>query len=215
MGKSRKGKLSERQLRMIELRAAGETYVDIGNLFNISGSGARDNIRVAARLLSQHGLDALPDGCSTKFSVEELISSVPKFAWPPVPKIESLLDSSRKESVQDSVSVVTPFGEIFVSVKQDPNYPGVYIDLKGPDVNETFQVGAQGLAMVEFDPEKKKIQTVVYGNGVSEEPTHVIEHENVLKREVSKPSLTDQIRSAQQRTAGTDNSGFVKEAPER
>lgn len=77
MGKSRRRQITERQLRMIELRASGKSYVEIGDAFGITGSGARVNIHEAARLLTKHGNQAFPDGVSSEYSVDTLVSSVP------------------------------------------------------------------------------------------------------------------------------------------
>lgn len=82
MVKSRNTSISERQLQMIEMRAAGKNYTEIGEAFQITGSGARENIRYSAHLLSRYGEEALPDGVKSRFSVEELIASVPSFFTP-------------------------------------------------------------------------------------------------------------------------------------
>lgn len=87
MAKKRNGKMTERQLCMIEMRAQGNSYTDIGAAFGITGSGARDNIRVAARLLMRHGREALPDSIDTPYSVEDLIASVPNLR--PISQIKS------------------------------------------------------------------------------------------------------------------------------
>ena len=51
-------------------------------------------------------------------------------------------------------------------------YPGVFIDYVRKD-------GATAiLACVEYDPNKEALQTVVYGNCASDEPTEIVEHYN-------------------------------------
>lgn len=198
MGKKRNEQLSERQLEMIELRAAGKSYSEIGKHFGITASGVQVNIRVAARLLMRHRSDALPPNVTTQFSVDELIASVPNIkpvhGVMAVPKPTPHLDDKVQE-----LSVKTKLGEIVVRVKQDPAYPGVYVDLRGSGLNDKFEKNTVGLAMVEFEPDKNKIQTVVYGNGNAEDYTHLIEHENVLEQERVKSSLAEQIQSAASR----------------
>lgn len=46
---------------------------------------------------------------------------------------------SEKEPAKNEISVPTPLGDIYVSVKADPDYAGVYVDLKGDNVNDTFE----------------------------------------------------------------------------
>lgn len=83
------------------------------------------------------------------------------------------------------IMVETKLGTIRVEVKTDGEYPGVYVDLVGETVNGLFfgdgEKGEVSLAMVEYEPYKNKIQTVVYGDGNNDEPTHIIEHLNTNK----------------------------------
>lgn len=214
MSKARSVRMSERQLDMLELKANGKSFSEIANIFSMSPAGAQTNIRHATNLLIRHGEAAFPVNRQSAFSVDELINAVPSAV-----RMRQLIGEGEARRNQPSfeptssklappenntLSVPTPFGTIQVTVKTDPNYPGVYIDLKGPNVNETFEAGAVGLAMVEFEPEKGKVQTVVYGDGKSEEPTHVIEHENILIQDRSKPALSDQIRGAEAKASQTD-----------
>ena len=74
MGKNRGGHITERQLRMLEMRCQGKTLTEIGDHFGITGEGVRINVNVCVRLISKHGLDALPDGCTTSFTADELCS---------------------------------------------------------------------------------------------------------------------------------------------
>lgn len=73
--------------------------------------------------------------------------------------------------------VETPLGKLEVYAKHDnsdcaTDYPGVYIDYVRKD-------GATvALACVEYDPCKDLLQSVVYGDCVSDEPTEVVEHYN-------------------------------------
>lgn len=217
MGKKRNRQLSERQLRMIELRATGKSYSEIGKAFGITASGARDNIRVAARLLMRHRSDALPPNVTTQFSVDELIASVPNIK--PVHGVMAVSKPTPQldEKVQE-LSVKTNLGEIVVRVKQDPVYSGVYVDLRGPGLNDKFEKNTVGLAMVEFEPDKNKIQTVVYGDGNAEDYTHLIEHENVLEQERVKTTLAEQIQTASsiaEQGRATDSAPVKGAIPER
>lgn len=204
MGKSRKGQMSERQLRMIEFLAEGKSYAEVGRQFGITASGARDNVRVAANLLLRHDADAFPPDVKSSFSVEELLDCVPginrlrEIASKPLP-------ASKPDIDIQTLSVKTPMGDIVVSVKTDSEYPGVYIDLKGPGLNDQYEKDSVGLAWVEFEPNKNKIQTVVYGDGNKEDFTHLIEHENLLQRELAKPTLSDQISSASSRASNAQH----------
>ena len=60
---------------------------------------------------------------------------------------------------------------------QKADYPGVFIDYVRKD-------GATAiLACVEYDPNKEALQTVVYGNCASDEPTEIVEHYNTVFEE--------------------------------
>ena len=70
----------------------------------------------------------------------------------------------------------TPIGKIKVYAKtnvDDPsNFPGVYVDLvKGDELVQ--------LACVEYESNKEKLQTCVYGDGSDDAPTNVTIHENI------------------------------------
>lgn len=73
--------------------------------------------------------------------------------------------------------VYTPVGQLAIYAKHDKtdcaaDYPGVFIDYVRKD-------GATAiLACVEYDPNKEALQTVVYGNCASDEPTEIVEHYN-------------------------------------
>lgn len=94
---------------------------------------------------------------------------------------ELFISNSKEMDNKKELSVNTPLGDIVVAVKTDSEYPGVYVDLKGEKVKDTFEVGTVSLATVEFAPNKNKVQTVVYGDAEKEEPTYIVEHENVEK----------------------------------
>lgn len=199
MGKRRNGHMSERQLRMIELRAEGKTYSDIGKIYGLSIEGIRTNVRTAFRLLKRHGLDSLPPGCETRFSLNDLLSAGEL-------RRNKTIDC-KKPDVQQHVSVETPIGEISVGITQlDPDYPGIYVDLKGQSVNAQFEKDTVALAVIEFNPEKKNIQTLVWKDANQEDYTFAIEHENL----VALPSLSKQIQSAFTRAAASEPTTHVK-----
>lgn len=94
---------------------------------------------------------------------------------------KNFVKESKNININNNLKVPTPLGDIVVTVKTDSTYPGVYVDLKGENVNDSFEVNTAALATIEFEPVKNKIQSVVYGDAKSEEPSHVVEHENVEK----------------------------------
>lgn len=75
------------------------------------------------------------------------------------------------------LKVDTSVGQLAIYAKHDKtdcaaDYPGVFIDYVRKD-------GATAiLACVEYDPNKEALQTVVYGNCASDEPTEIVEHYN-------------------------------------
>lgn len=79
--------------------------------------------------------------------------------------------------------VKTPYGTLTIELK-NADYPGLYVLLKqnedGPKLSQDEIV----LAMVEYDPNEEKLQTVVYENGAVEEPSHIIKHKNLVHKEL-------------------------------
>lgn len=86
--------------------------------------------------------------------------------------------------MNDELIAQTPLGEIVVGIKSDPDYPGVYIELRGEGLNDRFKEGCVRLAWVEYSSEKKCLQTIVYGDGTADDFTHLIEHEHIFKPEL-------------------------------
>lgn len=76
-----------------------------------------------------------------------------------------------------SFEVETPLGKLLVYAKHatdaPQNYPGVFID---------FLVGSEPipLACVEYNSAKELLQTCVYGDGLTDVPTDVVEHQNLI-----------------------------------
>ncbi len=80
--------------------------------------------------------------------------------------------------------VETPLGRLKVYAKQEndvpEDYPGVYVDLLGKDSDEAIL-----LTCVEYNSAKQVLQTCVYGDGLVDTPTDVIEHQNLTFEEES------------------------------
>lgn len=76
---SRSGKITERQLRMLELRSQGATLKEVGDAFGITSEGVRINVNMAIHYISQRGLQqVLPEGVTTQYSHTELLQVPPK-----------------------------------------------------------------------------------------------------------------------------------------
>lgn len=97
--------------------------------------------------------------------------------------IDSVMISQTKE---ETIAINTPIGDIVVTPKTDPYYPGVYVDLKGENIVDDFEVNTTSLASVEYDIGNKKVLTHVYGDSLREEPTISVEHGNYLKKSLSE-----------------------------
>ncbi len=84
--------------------------------------------------------------------------------------------------MERSFEVNTPLGKLKVYAKQEDdvpeNFPGVFIDLIPADSNDTIL-----LTCVEYESTKQVIQTCVYGDGLTDEPTNVVEHQNLPEEE--------------------------------
>lgn len=195
MAKKRSDQMTYRQLQMLEMKAEGKTYKEIGAFFDISGAGVQQNIFAAAVLLKRYGYKALPDGSHPDHSLDELINAVPKARDLPL-----TLSAETRPVPPPELRVSTPMGDIVVTSKMDGEYPGVSIDLKGPQVNNDCggKDSSAYLATIEFDPHKGKIQSVIYGDGNSEEFTQLVEHENLVKQNRKLP-LSQVIQNANER----------------
>lgn len=76
---SRSGKITERQLRMLELRSQGATLKEVGDAFGVTPEGVRINVNMAMHYISQKGLQqVLPEGITTQYSHTELLQVPPK-----------------------------------------------------------------------------------------------------------------------------------------
>lgn len=77
-------------------------------------------------------------------------------------------------------TVDTPLGRIHVYSKHDPvdcaaDFPGIYVDFIPPYYGSEPIL----LAATEYDPYTNEVKTCVYGDGISDEPTHVENHYNL------------------------------------
>ncbi len=75
MAKEGPKQITERQIRMLELRAEGKTLSEIGKVFGITPEGVRININFSLSLIKRNGLDAvLPAGVKTDLTPEKMLS---------------------------------------------------------------------------------------------------------------------------------------------
>ena len=81
------------------------------------------------------------------------------------------------ESQNRAFCVETPYGKLLVTAKtavDDPeDFPGIYVDLVRADSEKVL------LACTEYESLTKMLQTCVYGDGLLDEPTEVVAHENL------------------------------------
>jgi len=110
-------------------------------------------------------------------------------------KMEEAYDNSNYNDFLVSVSI--PIGNIIVRVKTDSNYPGIYVDLKGENIRDGYEENTVNLAVIEYDMENKKMQTVVYGDSLRDDPSVVIEHGNYKNRSVDN-MITSAIKKKEQ-----------------
>ncbi len=83
--------------------------------------------------------------------------------------------------IPSALRVETPLGAILVRVNEDPDHPGIWIDLRRPDADQDMQ-----LAMVEFCRDEgdrpdgePNIITRVWGDGEQEDYTCRIVHQRI------------------------------------
>lgn len=96
---SRSGKITERQLRMLELRSQGATLKEVGDAFGVTPEGVRINVNMAMFYISQRGLQqVLPEGITTQYSHTELLHVPPKdksrcfFHVTPMEKVQNIME---------------------------------------------------------------------------------------------------------------------------
>jgi hypothetical protein len=74
----------------------------------------------------------------------------------------------------NSLKVKTPLGTLIAEPTRDDDYPGIFIDLKGPDTTVHMN-----LVCTEYNAEKKSIITHVWGDAEQEDPTNDVTHVGV------------------------------------
>lgn len=79
----------------------------------------------------------------------------------------------------DELTVRTPLGELVVGIKSDPDYPGISVAFCGNGMNDCFNEGSIRLAWIEYSPEKRRLQAIVYGDGNADDYTQLIEFKNI------------------------------------
>ena len=83
----------------------------------------------------------------------------------------------------DELTVRTPLGELVVGIKADPDYPGISVAFRDDSMNDRFDEGSIRLAWIEFSPEKRCLQAIVYGDGNVDDYTRLIEFRNILNQD--------------------------------
>ena len=73
-----------------------------------------------------------------------------------------------------TMCISTLIGTIVVTDKEDLENPGIWIELRRPESDVYMSI-----ATIEVDGEKANLRTVVFGDGKTDEPTDVIDHENI------------------------------------
>ena len=74
----------------------------------------------------------------------------------------------------NSLKVKTPLGTLIAEPTRDDEYPGIFIDLKGPDTTVHMN-----LVCTEYNADKKEIITHVWGDAEQEDPTNDVTHVGV------------------------------------
>lgn len=83
----------------------------------------------------------------------------------------------------DELTVHTPLGELVVGIKEDPDYPGISVAFRGEGMNDFFNEGLIRLAWIEYSPEKRRLQAIVYGDGNADDYTQHIEFKNISEHD--------------------------------
>ena len=73
--------------------------------------------------------------------------------------------------------------ELVVKIKADPDYPGISVAFCGNGMNDCFNEGSIRLAWIEYSPEKRRLQAIVYGDGDADDYTQLIEFKNILDQD--------------------------------
>ena len=81
------------------------------------------------------------------------------------------------------LTVQTPLGELAVGINADPDYPGISVAFRGDGMNDCFNEGSIRLAWIEYSPEKRRLQAIVYGDGNADDYTQLIEFKNISEHD--------------------------------
>lgn len=130
---SRSGKITERQLRMLELRSQGATLKEVGDAFGVTPEGVRINVNMAMHYISQRGLQqVLPEGVTTQYSHTELLQV------PPKDKSRCFFHVTPMENVQNIMErgLVPQIGER--SGAQGEEAPAIYLFPTKDDVDNAL-----------------------------------------------------------------------------
>ena len=80
----------------------------------------------------------------------------------------------------DKLLVETPFGTLVAYASIDPNYPGIYIDLRREEFVEDMPVALIEATDTEGDvPEGRNLITRVWGDGQDQDYTERVIHKNI------------------------------------
>ena len=91
----------------------------------------------------------------------------------------------------DELTVRTPLGELVVGIKADPDYHGVTVAFRSRNMNDCFTEGSIHLAWVEYSPEKRCLQAIVYVDGNAEDYTKLIEFTNISDQDKQYTEVND------------------------
>ena len=146
---SRSGKITERQLRMLELRSQGATLKEVGDAFGVTPEGVRINVNMAIHYISQRGLQqVLPEGITTQYSHTELLHVPPKdksrcfFHVTPMEKVQNIMERGLVPQIGErsgAQSEETPAIYLFPTMDDMDNALSNWLrewfeDTYGPDV---------------------------------------------------------------------------------
>ena len=79
----------------------------------------------------------------------------------------------------DELTVRTHWGAGSRDRKRIRDYPGISVAFCGNGMNDCFNEGSIRLAWIEYSPEKRRLQAIVYGDGNADDYTQLIEFKNI------------------------------------
>lgn len=127
------GKITERQLRMLELCSQGATLKEVGDAFGTTPGGVSIYVNMAMFYISHRGLQqVLPEGCTTQYSHTELLQGLPKdrqrryFHVTPMENVRSIM----------KCGLIPQIGER--SKEQDEEKPAIYLFPTKDDMDDAL-----------------------------------------------------------------------------